>query len=557
MSTEPVDGSASGPWWLRSTIVEVLDRQAAVRGDQVFLYLDGRAVTYLTMRDRARRLARGFARLGVGRGDRVGVMMATCPEWVLTWFAVARLGAVIVPLNTAYRGEFLANPIADSATSVVVIDQGLMSRLEDEVLAKVPNLRFVIVRDEGDGEACTGRGPSVDRRGDVQIFPIDRLENDIQGVGAHESSSIDEEEHALPQAVWSSPAAVFYTSGTTGPSKGAVCSHHYLLSASSAMIDSWKLEPGETIYAPVPLFHLGGVVAILGPLIAGGTGVIDKVFSATHTWDRVREVGACGIVLVGVMLIMLWNQPADPRDVDLPIRFLSTAPVPQGIYLEVGERYGCKVVTSYGLSEVFPISFAGVQKDNPPGASGRANPRLEVAVVDEDDVEVPYGTVGEIVCRPREPHVMFEGYEGRPAETLGQLRNLWFHTGDLGRLDSAGNLTYVDRKKDSMRRRGENISSFEVEQSILRHPAVAEVAAIGVPSDVGEDEVMVCLATKPDMGLDMAELIDFCHGRMPSFAVPRYVRVMEELPKNATGRVLKPLLRDQGVTPDTWDRERP
>jgi crotonobetaine/carnitine-CoA ligase len=210
----------------------------------------------------------------------------------------------------------------------------------------------------------------------------------------------------------------------------------------------------------------------------------------------------------------------------------------------------------YGLTEAFPLTLAGVAADNPPGSSGRTNPDFDVAIFDEDDQALPPGEIGEMVCRPKRPHIMFERYDGQDAATVEQTRTLWFHTGDLGRFDEAGNFTYVDRKKDAIRRRGENISSFEIEQSILGHPAVAEVAAIAVPSELGEDEVMVCVVPAADRPLEPDDLIDFCTVHLPKFAIPRYVDVVEELPKNAMGRVLKPLLRDRAVTESTWDRER-
>ena len=239
----------------------------------------------------------------------------------------------------------------------------------------------------------------------------------------------------------------------------------------------------------------------------------------------------------------------------MPLRFLSAAPVPGELYRAVQERWGCRIVTCYGLSEAFPLTVAGVADDNPPGASGRPNPDFEVAVVDTDDRSVAPGETGEIVCRPRRPHVMFSGYDGRPQETLAQLGNLWFHTGDLGRMDEHGNLTYVDRKKDAMRRRGENISSFEVEQALLRSPDVAEVAAVGCPSELGEDDVMVCLVPRDPAAFDVVAFMDFCCDRLPYFAVPRYVDVVDELPKNAVGRVLKHELRARGVPASVWDRE--
>ena len=263
------------------------------------------------------------------------------------------------------------------------------------------------------------------------------------------------------------------------------------------------------------------------------------------------------MALAGAMVTMLWNLPPDERDRELPIRFLSAAPVPKELYGPIQERWGCRIVTCYGLSEAFPLTVAGVADDNPPGASGRPNPDFEVQVVDDEDRAVVPGATGEIVCRPRRPHVMFEGYDGRPEATLDQLGNLWFHTGDLGRMDEHGNLTYVDRKKDAMRRRGENISSFEVEQALLRVPAVAEVAAVGHPSDLGEDDVMVCVVATDGADFDVFAFMDFCCDRLPYFAVPRYVDVVDELPKNAVGRVLKHELRARGCRTRSGIARRP
>lgn len=549
-------GGEGRAWWSRSTIPEVLDHQAERRGDQAFLILDGEAVTYRALRDRTRRGARALARLGVGTGDRVAVMMATSPEWVTAWLAAARLGAVTVPVNTAYRGDFLANQLADATVGILAVDESLLGRVA-EVVGQLPSLRHVLVRHDdtaaGDSALVTPRQGDA-TLGGVSVLSISCL-NDGPGGDSGLRTAMDGDEPPSG-AAWNTPAAIFYTSGTTGRSKGAVCTHHYLLAAADAMVEAWQFRPGEVMYAPLPLFHVSTVGSVLGPMLAGGTGVIDRVFSVTQTWDRVRATGASGMALAGPMVVMLWNLDPDPRDRDLPIRFVSSAPVPADLYRAVEERYDCKVVTCYGLSEAFPVTVAGIRDDNPPGASGHANPRLDVAVVDDEDDEVPAGTLGEIVCRPREPHVILECYEGAPAETLERMTNLWFHTGDLGRVDEQGNLTYVDRKKDAIRRRGENISSFEVEQTIMQHPAVAEVAAIAVPSDVGEDDVMVCVTTAPGAELDMVEFMDFCVKRMPYFAVPRYVNEMTELPKNTMGRVLKPILRDRGVSPETWDRER-
>jgi crotonobetaine/carnitine-CoA ligase len=254
------------------------------------------------------------------------------------------------------------------------------------------------------------------------------------------------------------------------------------------------------------------------------------------------------------MVSMLMHQPPDPRDGQLPLRFISAAPIAAGVYRDIEKRYGCRIVTMYGLTEAFPIAVKSVAEAGVPGTSGRPNPNFEVRIVDPDGEPLPAGTVGEIACRPRYPHVMSEGYVN-PSDLAVDPHPAWFRTGDLGVLDSDQNLTYVDRVKDSVRRRGENISSVEVETVVTAHPAVLEAAVIGVPSDLGEDDILLCVTVQPDRELDYAELLDFCGARMPYFSVPRYIEIVSELPKTVIGRVRKDVLRSRGVGSAAWDRE--
>jgi crotonobetaine/carnitine-CoA ligase len=539
-----VTGGSPAPTWQQTpgnglTIPGVLDVQAAARPDQPLLIIDDVPLTYRVLQERSIAAANVLRSLGIEPGDRVALFMGTSPEWVTLWMGLCRLGAVAVPINTAYRGDFLANQLADSQTKMVALDRSLADRVFS-IAGDVPTLRAVLVREDGRDDAAAGSTPPSH----LQVHPIGLL---LDG-----GSSLTDGLSGLPAFPL---GAIFSTSGTTGRSKGVLATQHYLLRAAQAMIDLWQLEPGEVVHGPLPLFHLSAVGTVLGPMLAGGTGILDSTFSVSATWDRVRRYQASGIALAGAMLSMLWNLPPDPRDRELPLRFISAAPVPRESFEAMEERWGCHIVTCYGMSEAFPLVVAGIDETKRTGSSGRPNPDFEVLIVDAQDEQVPTGEVGEIVCRPRRSHVMFEGYDGRDRETVEQFRNLWFHTGDMGRFDDDGYFYFADRKKDAMRRRGENISSFEVEQALLRHPAVAEVAAVGVPSELGEDDVMVYLVAEVGQSIEIEPFMDFCCDHLPYFAVPRYVEVTAALPKNAVGRVLKHELRASGVPQSAWDRE--
>jgi carnitine-CoA ligase len=262
------------------------------------------------------------------------------------------------------------------------------------------------------------------------------------------------------------------------------------------------------------------------------------------------------------MVSMLLRLPPDQRDAELGIRFISAAPIAADMYRAIEERYRCRIVTMYGLTEAFPIAYKAVSDEGRPGTSGQVNPAFEVRIVDGEGRPMATGMVGEIACRTRTTHAMSEGYvssaSGRADGVSGlevQPHPEWFSTGDLGSLDGDGNLTFVDRAKDSLRRRGENVSSVEVEQTVMGHPAVSEAAAVGIPSDLGEDDILVVVTLQDGATLDFAELLDFCSARMPYFCVPRYLEVTDEIPKNVIGRVRKDVLRSRGLGADAWDRE--
>lgn len=526
-----------GERWL---LADVLERRAGELGDKVLCWYDDTPVSYAETHQRATAAANWLHEFGIAPGEAVAAYVENCPEFTDVWFATTMTGPLFVPINTAYRGDFLLHQLRDCGARLVITDTELAPRVA-EVAADCPDLEAVMVRPDADGAL-----PELELPPGVRLLSTTEL-READGARLRAPGTV----------AWNRPAAIMYTSGTTGPSKGVVLTQQYLGVAAEVIVGSRGNDvANDVIYGPVPLFHFSGMLSVvLAGTVAGATGVLDRRFSLSRTWDRVREHDATIVNFVGSMILMLWNLPPEPGDADLPFHTLGGAPIPPALHRAIEERYRCKVVTMYGLTEAFPLAITGFGDAAVPGAAGRPNPMFDVRVVDDDDCEVAAEEVGEIICRPRRPHVMSEGYYKQPAANAAQMKNLYFHTGDFGRFDEAGYLHFVDRKKDAIRRRGENVSSFEVERSILTHPDVADAAVYAVPSEFAEDDVMVAVVAKADSELDVTDLMTHCVAKLPFFAVPRYVRLVEDLPRNAVGRVLKYRLRDEGVTADTWDRE--
>ncbi|OBK28318.1 ATP-dependent acyl-CoA ligase [Mycobacterium asiaticum] len=504
----------------RFTVPAVLDRRAEQYPDRVMMSVAGCDITFEQMRQRSCAAANVLIERGVGRGDCVALFTATCPEWIYFWLGAARIGAITAAVNAANRGDFLLHNLRLSRAKVVLTDAERRSRV-DEIAGELGTVTDIVVQ----GDWLTA---ALDDDDAVVSGPADAADAGV----------------------------LFFTSGTTGPSKAVVTSWHYLFTVAATAVSAWEFAAGEALWTAMPLFHLSAAPVVLAPLLVGGKTVLAKAFHPGEVWDEVRAHEAVGFVGAGAMVSMLQNLPADPRDAQLPLRFISAAPIDAASYRLIEKRYGCSVVTMYGMTEAFPLAVNGVAYDGVPGGSGRPNPNFEVRIVDGDCVELPAGSVGEITCRARFPEVMSQGYVRPGGETLHvDPHPEWFHTGDLGRFDDEQNLTYVDRVKDSLRRRGENVSSVEVEAVVTSHPAVAEAAAVAVPSDLGEDDILVVVTLEPGVTIDYAELLNYCAVRMPYFCVPRYVDTVDELPKNVIGRVRKDLLRARGLTADVWDRE--
>jgi crotonobetaine/carnitine-CoA ligase len=507
----------------------LIDRWAAERGDQPYVLFDGgQSWTYRELRERVVAVAVGLQRQGVRQGEHVLCWQPNTPEMLLTYYALNYLGAVYVPINTAYRGGVLEHVIENSDARLAVVHADLVPRLKEVRLAQLE--RLVVT---GAAEVPPSPLPAT------HFSTLPGSPQDLQPL-------------ARPIEPWDTQS-IIYTSGTTGPSKGVLSS--YLHMYTNPGPEAWYFIDGsDRFLVNMPMFHIGGMGLSFAMLARGGSIVLPERFSTDTFWPLVRETQTTAVFLLGVMATFLLKAPAGPQDRDHRVRKCFIVPLSDGAD-EFHRRFGVDVYTIFNMTE---ISSPIVSEPNPSvrGTCGKVRPGVEVRLVDEHDCEVAVGQVGEMIVRTDRPWAMNSGYYKNAEATARAWRNGWFHTGDAFRQDLAGNFFFVDRIKDAIRRRGENISSFEVEAEIVRFPSVREAAAVAVPSDIGEDEVMAIVAPAPGQTVDPAALIDFLRERMAYFMIPRYVRILPELPKTPSAKVLKADLRRQGITPDTWDRER-
>jgi crotonobetaine/carnitine-CoA ligase len=516
------------------TVATVLDARAAEFGDRSLMVVDGVDISFAQMLDRSNAAANVLLGLGVSRGDTVALFAGSTPHWVYFWLGAARIGAVTAAMNAANKGDYLRHALAISRAKVVVTDTAERCLRVLEVAGGL-DLLHTVLTDEA--RAAGESGLTV--RSTTELLDSDSAANPPAALGFRPSDT----------------AALFFTSGTTGPSKAVATSWHYLFTAAATVASAWEFVEGEVIWSAMPLFHLSAVATILAPMLVGGTTVLAPAFRPSQVWDQIRGCNAVGFVGAGAMVSMLWNLPAAPGDRESGLRFISAAPIAAELHCAIERRYACRVVTMYGLTEAFPLAVKAVGEDGVPGTSGRTNDDFDVAILDAVGRPV-IDAVGEITCRGRASEVMSQGYvEASAAGLLVRPHDEWFRTGDLGRIDADGNLTYVDRAKDAIRRRGENVSSVEVETVVTGYQGIAEAAAVGVPSALGEEDILVVLSVVPGAALDPSGLLDYCVERMPYFCVPRFVRVVSELPRNIVGRVRKDQLRAAGIRADSWDRE--
>jgi len=511
---------------------QLLQDKAAAIGGKTLLLFEGERVTYAEMDRRANRVANGLIKLGAGPGVSVANMLPNSPETLYAHFAIQKAGACSVPVNTELKGDHLAHVLHHSDSRILFIHHSLLPAYE-KVKEDAPAIEHVVVSQEG---SSAGAAPASGFHSLEQWLENESEEKPKQGPARGD------------------PSTIAYTSGTTGRAKGVVYRYGKLGLDRIGLMSKVLYTPGDVIYTCLPLFHINALyVSLPAAMWTGTTLALGRRFSASRFWDEIRSARATTFNALGAMIPILMKQPEREDDADNPVRMVLSAACPAGVWRRFEQRFGLKIIEFYGAADgggnaIFNFGNA------PVGSIGRLA-RGSAMVVDDDMNEVPPGVAGELVFRLPDNRKVVEYYKNEEAEREKQ-RDGWLHTGDLVYRDEDDFLYFVDRKSDNMRRRGENIASFEVESVVERFEPVLSAAAYAIKSELGEDDVMVAVAPRPGMRVDPAELYDFCVREMPRYMIPRYIRVVESLQKTETHRVIKSVLKKEGVTPDTWDEER-
>ena len=494
------------------TLPAIIEARATQEPDRPLVRFEDDVLTGAQLYENALRVANALTALGLRPGDKCALMLDNGREAIEAWFGMTCAGIVEVPINTAFKGDLLTYMLEQAECRAIIVRADLAERVEVDI-------PILVVGESYDAALAAARPEPT----------------------GHVAEAHD-------------PSVILFTSGTTGPSKGVVLSHNANFRLCQNVSEIMGYERDEVLFTAFPLFHVNAkYTTVLPALYVGGEVVMRPRFSASRFWDICREEGVTAFNFMGALLMMLHKQPPKPGDRDHLVRKAYGAPAPVTIFEAFEERFGVKLVEVYGSTELGTATGNTVHESKV-GSCGVPAPHYEVEIHDADDNVVPPGTEGEICVRPKEPDVMIQEYYRMPEATLKAFRNLWFHTGDRGRMDADGRFYFVDRMKDAIRRRGENISSWEVEKSIDAHDAVQEAAVIGVPSELTEEEVLAVVVLKPGHELTPEALLDHCQQRMAHFAVPRFVRFADELPKNPSQRIEKFKLRELGLT-GAWDRD--
>lgn len=522
---------------LQDTVIDALSRVVDRHPDRILLDFGGELYSYQDVDLLTNRMARSLCSAGLERGNTLVTMLDNNIDAVVAWLAINKACAVSVPINTALRGEFLQHQINDSEAKIMICEADYLGRVVD-IIESLPQLELILYR---------GNISDNPVQGSVKIASIDDYRGD-------DTSPLSDKPNPWDLA------CIIYTSGTTGPSKGCMLSYNFMCSLARLQLRAGPATENDITITPLPLFHMNALcVGIISNILVGARVAIIPRFSVSNFWPEVQRSGATiASILGGMGGLLAKAQDNDAmRACHKQIHTVRGNPFTEEVKQIWRDRFGARQVggNGYGLTEACVITSLPGGEYAAPGSSGRRIPEFDVRIVDDLDRELPANTPGEVVVRPNQPDIMFMGYWRRPEETLKLMRNMWFHTGDIGKFDDEGFFYFIDRKKDYLRRRGENISSFEMESAFSKHADIAEVAVHAVPSDKGEDDVKVTAVLHSGAELTPEDLFHWSANKVPYYALPRYIEFRSDLPKNPQGRVLKYLLRNEGKTPHTWDLE--
>lgn len=534
-------GAAAGrenatPAWARAVtsfppseriLSTILTRQAERYGDRVLPVAGETRWTFAQTAAIAVAAAQALVDAGIKPGDRVALMCSNRPEFLQVYLGCAWLGAIAVPINTALRGFQLSHIFRNSRPALLVVEAQFVAAIESvEAGVELPPRTWIV------GAA----GGAVDAG--LSALPLPALGAAAPAGAVRPGDTV----------------AILYTSGTTGPAKGVCCPQAQLFWWGIYSARALGVREGDVLFTTLPLFHTNALNAFYQALLNGCTYVLEPKFSASGFWAAAQRHNATVGYLLGAMASMLLAQPKNPNDSAHRLRVALGGGVPPQIHAPFLERFGVPLVDGYGSTETNFV-FAGTIPSDRPGTMGYLANGIEARIVDENDSALADGQAGELLLRAKEPFAFATGYFGMPEKTVEAWRNLWFHSGDRVVRDADGHYRFIDRMKDSIRRRGENVSSWEVEQTIQSHPAVAACAIYPLPSELGEDEVAAAILLEPGQSLEPVDIVGHCEGQIAYFAIPRYVRILSQMPLTENGKIKKGVLRDAGVTADTWDRE--
>ena len=510
------------------TVPRLLMTQAARYADRTLFACGGESWSFRGAAEIAGRTAGALQVAGVQPGERVAILCSNRPELMRVFLGCAWLGAIAVPINTAVKGPQLRYALANSGARLLVIEEALAAVLKHCPLDGLP---LDLIWCVGDPRAVHAAGRML------EAFPSHAALTPPRDVKPSET------------------LAILYTSGTTGPSKGVCCPHAQFYWWGTYSSRFLALREGDVLCTTLPLFHTNALNTFFQALVAGAKLVVEPRFSASGFWPAMVRARADVTYLLGAMVPILLSQPPSDHERKHGVRVALAPGVPAGLTAEFKRRTRVDLIDGYGSTETNFVIGDGVA-DQRPGKMGRLAPGFHARVVDEEDNPLPLEVAGELVLRADEPFAFATGYFAMPDKTVEAWRNLWFHTGDRVVMDADGYFTFVDRLKDAIRRRGENISSFEVEQVVAGHAAVGAVAVFPVQSELAEDEVMAAIVLKPECTVTPEELLGYCEPRLPYYALPRYLDFVDALPTTENGKVRKSELRARGITSTTWDREQ-